>query len=217
MKSQPVQYSSVHYSEKPILWWKKRYEAEFGVGPEKERLSYVAGRVVLAHFLGRIGEKTQVRVDSEWGYLILESGRGYVSLAHTERTVYVAFALRPIGIDVEPEARNAEKALQRIASPRELEIAQAADNPQQFALKVWCSKEALSKAIGTGLRGQFSKFEVDWDRGITPFYPAAILIEGPMELAHPAVWFDSRDQECVAIASEKSLLTQAPQYLDLGL
>jgi phosphopantetheinyl transferase (holo-ACP synthase) len=76
-----------------------------------------------------------------------------VSVTHASSLVAaVASTLGPVGIDAEPCDRSA-RAVRRIAAPGEEErlFAEAARIGLPSQLALWCAKEAVGKALGTGL------------------------------------------------------------------
>ena len=77
-----------------------------------------------------------------------------VAIAHTSQFVIaLAAANAKIGVDVESISRNlSEEFTHGVFSPEELELATKAANASQAIIRFWCAKEAVSKALGTGIR-----------------------------------------------------------------
>lgn len=77
-----------------------------------------------------------------------------VAIAHTSQFVIaLAAANAKIGVDVESISRNlSEEFTYGVFSPEELEHATKAANASQAIIRFWCAKEAVSKALGTGIR-----------------------------------------------------------------
>ena len=77
-----------------------------------------------------------------------------VAIAHTAQfVVAVAAANARVGIDVESTARDlSEEFAAGVFTPEELDLAAQAANAAQAVVKFWCAKEAVSKALGTGIR-----------------------------------------------------------------
>ncbi len=77
-----------------------------------------------------------------------------IAIAHTSQfVVAVAAANARVGVDVESSSRDlSEEFTAGVFLPEELELAAAAANPSQAILRFWCAKEAVSKALGTGIR-----------------------------------------------------------------
>ena len=77
-----------------------------------------------------------------------------VAIAHTSQFVIaLAASNAKVGVDVESVARNlSEEFTYGVFSPEELELATKAANSSQAIIRFWCAKEAVSKALGTGIR-----------------------------------------------------------------
>ena len=77
-----------------------------------------------------------------------------VAIAHTSQFVIALTAANArVGVDVESANRNlSEEFTFGVFSPDELELAAKAANPSQAIIRFWCAKEAVSKALGTGIR-----------------------------------------------------------------
>ena len=92
------------------------------------------------HALGAWGDYLTTRLD--------------IAIAHTARfVVAMAAANARVGVDVESTDRDlSEEFTAGVFTPDELELAAQAANASQVVIKFWCAKEALSKALGTGIR-----------------------------------------------------------------
>lgn len=92
------------------------------------------------HPLGPWREHANVKID--------------LSIAHTEKLIVAAVvANAKIGIDVESADRSLSEDFTRgVFSPAELEIATSTGSGPETMLRFWCAKEAISKALGTGIR-----------------------------------------------------------------
>lgn len=93
-----------------------------------------------------------------------------IAIAHTSQfVVAIAGANVKIGVDVESIQRNlSEEFTAGVFNPEELELATSAVNPAQAIIKFWCAKEAVSKALGVGLRYSPKDLRVagyDFERG----------------------------------------------------
>ena len=77
-----------------------------------------------------------------------------IAIAHTAQfVVAVAAANARVGVDVESVARDlSEEFTAGVFTPEELELAAQASNASHAIIKFWCAKEAVSKALGTGIR-----------------------------------------------------------------
>ncbi len=77
-----------------------------------------------------------------------------VAIAHTSQFVIaLAAANARVGVDVESVSRNlSEEFAQGVFTPEELALAAKTPNAAQALIRFWCAKEAVSKALGTGIR-----------------------------------------------------------------
>ena len=77
-----------------------------------------------------------------------------IAIAHTNQfVVAVAAANSRVGVDVELSSRDlSEEFTAGVFTPEELELATQAASPSQAVIRFWCAKEAVSKALGTGIR-----------------------------------------------------------------
>ena len=88
----------------------------------------------------------------KWGDDLLE--KIDIAIAHTAQfVVALAAANARVGVDVESVARDlSEEFTAGVFIPEELELAANAANASQAIIRFWCAKEAVSKALGTGIR-----------------------------------------------------------------
>ncbi len=77
-----------------------------------------------------------------------------VAIAHTAQfVVAVAVSNKRVGVDVESITRDLSAEFTNgVFMPDEQELAAKALNPSQALIRFWCAKEAVSKALGTGIR-----------------------------------------------------------------
>ena len=77
-----------------------------------------------------------------------------ISIAHTAQFVVAVAAVNArIGVDVESVGRDlSEEFTAGVFTPEELELAAQGANASQAIIRFWCAKEAVSKALGTGIR-----------------------------------------------------------------
>lgn len=73
----------------------------------------------------------------------LEGSDSHISISHCHGWISLAAAPYPIGIDIEAEDRNALKIINRFASEDEKKL--CFDTVQNWALELWCAKEAVYK------------------------------------------------------------------------
>ena len=77
-----------------------------------------------------------------------------IAIAHTSRfVVAIAAANAHVGVDIESAERDlTEEFASGVFGVDELELASQAADASQATIKFWCAKEAVSKALGTGIR-----------------------------------------------------------------
>jgi phosphopantetheinyl transferase len=88
-----------------------------------------------------------------------------ISIAHSDGTAVALAVLDPgqlAGIDLENLRRRREhfEAIAFRAEERDLLAAMPEDLRQEWALRLWCAKEAVGKALGRGLSAGLLAFEV---------------------------------------------------------
>ena len=77
-----------------------------------------------------------------------------IAIAHTEQFVVAVVAANArVGVDVESVLRDlSEEFTAGVFTPDEQDLAAGAADSSQALIKFWCAKEAVSKALGTGIR-----------------------------------------------------------------
>ena len=97
-------------------------------------------------------EQGKPRAIGEWGDYL--TARIDIAIAHTSQFVIaLAAANARVGVDVESAERDlSEEFTVGVFTPEELELAAQAANSAQAVIRFWCAKEAVSKALGTGIR-----------------------------------------------------------------
>lgn len=77
-----------------------------------------------------------------------------IAIAHTAQfVVALAAANARVGVDVESVTRDlSEEFINGVFTGDELELAAQSSNSSQAFIRFWCAKEAVSKALGTGIR-----------------------------------------------------------------
>ena len=97
-------------------------------------------------------ESGKPQLVGEWKKFL--STRLDVAIAHTSKFVIaVAAANYRVGVDVESVMRNlSEEFAVGVFAPEERGLAADAPNSVQALIRFWCAKEAVSKALGVGIR-----------------------------------------------------------------
>ena len=97
-------------------------------------------------------EKGKPQAIGAWGDYL--TTRLDVAIAHTAQFVVALVAANArVGVDVESVARDlSEEFTNGVFTPEELELAANAANSANAIIRFWCAKEAVSKALGTGIR-----------------------------------------------------------------
>lgn len=92
------------------------------------------------HALGAWGDYLTTKID--------------IAIAHTAQFVIaLAAANARVGVDVESVSRDlSEEFTAAVFTHDELELAAQSPNSSQAIIRFWCAKEAVSKALGTGIR-----------------------------------------------------------------
>ena len=105
-----------------------------------------------------------------------------LAIAHTAQFVVAVVAANArVGVDVEACDRDLSEEFTRgVFTPDELELAVRAANAPSAVIRFWCAKEAVSKALGTGIRYSPRELVVDAFRPET----------GEMELKLTGQWLE---------------------------
>ena len=77
-----------------------------------------------------------------------------IAIAHTAQFVVAVVAANArVGVDVESVTRDLSSEFAAgVFTPDEMELAAQAANAAKALIRFWCAKEAVSKALGTGIR-----------------------------------------------------------------
>ncbi len=86
-----------------------------------------------------------------------------LAISHTADFVVAVFAARAhVGVDVESATRDISDEFTHGAfTSEEIALATGATNPHTTIIRFWCAKEAVSKALGTGLKYTPREMTVD--------------------------------------------------------
>ena len=114
---------------------------------------------------------------------VLKSSEIDLSIAHTSKLVVAAVAAHThIGIDIETLGRDlSDDFIRGVFTPHEIELAARCGEGPVGLLKFWCGKEAISKALGTGIRYSPQDLHID----------AADPVTGTLHIQLQGQWLDS--------------------------
>ena len=106
-----------------------------------------------------------------------------IAIAHTAQFVVAVVAAHArVGVDVEAMGRDlSDEFTKGVFLPEELALAAGATSPHAALIRFWCAKEAVSKALGTGIRYSPKEMMVDSFRPET----------GEMDIVLTGAWEDN--------------------------
>jgi 4'-phosphopantetheinyl transferase len=194
-----------------------RYRME----PDRDRftLGCAVTRLVLARLCGEPAgairlDRTCPDCGEPHGKVAVVGHPVQMSLSHSGDLIGVAFANRPVGIDVEQVNRRLDVAqlAPSVLTPAESELLLGlpiADRAEAF-IRYWTRKEALVKLAGTGLRSPLRGIEVS-----APWAPAALVDGGgaglaPAEVRLVDLAVDDGYRACLAV-NGRDPVTVRPQ------
>ena len=129
---------------------------------ERDRARFVASHAAL-HAI--VGEREVAYTDDGKPYL--RDGSLHFNLSHSGDFALIAVSPQtPVGVDIERhrERISWERIAQRFFTPREVSAMQSSAD----FYRLWVMKEAVLKAIGTGLRGGLANVECGDGMATTP-------------------------------------------------
>jgi len=189
-------------------------------------LSFYAGRASVAAALQHLGREAWVEPNPEFGYLTAVDRHGisqpdlFINISHTRQIAVAIVASTSVVGDIESLTRNASIAIRRVATEKELEgwfgksfSVGGVTLPGELAL--WSAKEAVSKAVGLGIKFGMRHFEIALTSSPPP-YEVKLGIIGPLSVPNPAVRFLLREGFLVALCAEKSALASPPEILSVS-
>ncbi|HEY3520805.1 MAG TPA: 4'-phosphopantetheinyl transferase superfamily protein, partial [Rhodanobacteraceae bacterium] len=137
-------------------------------------------------------------VDGWWRESLIEAPR--VSLAHDVVSCMAAVAApdQPVGVDLERigKLQRPELVVDSLAAEEKPLVAGLDGDAQaERVLRLWCAKEAASKCLGTGLRGE------PWAFRVVPADPDFSKCEVVHEAGTVAVTIDRRGAAIIAVGS----------------
>lgn len=150
-----------------LLPWLPNHERARAAGMTRERRrgQFVAGRALLrwrfSQRLGRAPDAVPIICEPTGRPMLAMEGCGGISLAHTSGWVVMAEAPGSVGVDVESTTVDRPCELARTwFTPAEARAICAAPDAAACLRRFWVAKEAVLKALGTGLSVSLSAFEV---------------------------------------------------------
>jgi 4'-phosphopantetheinyl transferase len=121
---------------------------------ERRRTSFVMGRnaarLAASAWTGSRPEEIEIGIEAS-GAVTLVSHPCSLSIAHSGELAMAVISARQVGVDLERSRPVARGLVERISSPEEQERLNESGLPN-VPLACWTLKEAVLKAIGTGLR-----------------------------------------------------------------
>ncbi len=121
----------------------------FESAPLMGKTGHEAGRQLLRRLCG----DREIAV-TERGKPYFKDSNLHFSISHTKSRVFCVVTDCPVGIDAEELTRDIDLRLaDKILSPTEKALFDAAEDKRLTLLKFWVLKEAQAKATGAGLRG----------------------------------------------------------------
>ncbi len=149
-------------------------------------------REILAHELGMTAKDVPIVIDSMGKPMLAAPWQDlHFNLSHCDGLAVVALSRdAPVGIDIEHETRAAALPECETSFCHPAELASLPDKTPDRAialLDLWTAKEALLKALGTGLTSAPEKLRIDFTT--CPFRAAADPFEAriPEQRLHPLV------------------------------
>ena len=132
---------------------------------------FIAGRAALRYVLAELTGTTPEAIEfvyGEHGKPALKPGGLHFNLSHSEnRAIIGVTRAAPVGVDI--ERINADRARPEIAArffaPQEIQALAilSGDAYANGFFQIWSRKEAVLKAVGTGIGGGLSSFSVPLD------------------------------------------------------
>ena len=138
---------------------------------EKDAQQYIQTRAVLRHLLGQYLSEAPSAISflqNEYGKPYVASKPAfYFNVSHTDRMALLGFTrVAALGVDVENTERavEAELVARHFFAPAEVERLQSVPIEDLSAAfyRCWTRKEAIIKALGTGLAFPLKEFEVEF-------------------------------------------------------
>ena len=192
--------------------WAKRSD------PPPSRLHHLAGRAAAKDAITALTGATAQPADVEIGTdargrpVVCWDGPPFqVSIAHSGGTAVALAGTGPdaarLGVDIERRGTRSESFASTAFDPDELgllaSLSHAADQ-EEWALRLWCAKEAVGKAVGTGLLdgpGSVTLAEVDFETGQVLARVHGSLARAAADLENTAVMVATWADDSLVIAT----------------
>lgn len=103
-------------------------------------------------------------IKNKYGKKYLENSNLYFNISHSNEIIAICFDDVECGIDIEDSSkeRRFTEIVKRYFTYYEQKIFDNCNQKQECFYKIWTSKEAYSKLLGTGINGYFHDFkEID--------------------------------------------------------
>ena len=198
------------------------------VGKSETRIfSHYAGRCAAAVLLAKQSLDAFVVPNSAYGFLQIADANykiipeQFLNISHTRDIAVAVLGPSPVGIDIEACARPiSRRVLERVSLESELNLLKDekiifwnGECPSPVAL--WSSKEAVSKAVGLGLKFGMKVFEI----GLSPSgkFPVTIKAKGPFHLHSPMVQLLIDEEYAITICAETEILKRGLRKIEVTL
>lgn len=180
--------------------------------------SFYAGRCAAAEVLGHRAISAWVVPNPAYGFLQLADDQlrvvpnWFINISHTDKIAVAVLATVPVGVDVEATARPiSRRVLERVSTPRELASLVPGPFPCPPGIRLWSAKEAVSKAVGLGIKFGMKVFEIATrDRGVMP---VEISCEGPFEVSNPGVESFIDGEYVISICADRAVLARGVETI----
>jgi len=196
---------------------------------EARNRAFHAGRAAVAELFRALQIEAWVEPNPFFGYLNAVCADGtsfpnlFVNISHTEQVAVAAASPYPIGVDIESIYRDASRAVRRVSTDEELQVAlgarlEAGGEPLPGEVALWSAKEAVSKAVGLGIKFGMQDFVIDFGTGSKPnsAFPVRLLRQGPLNLVSPAVALTRFEHFLIAVCTEEPVLRRGVGEVPLG-
>lgn len=153
----------------------------------QHRRRFIAARGILRELLGNYLQISPDNLEFEYGdrgkpRLAVSMGDSSLqfNISHSQEYALYGFTNdHPIGVDLEylREMEDVAKIAERFFSPQESKLIASLHSEQQQRVffKLWTTKEAFLKAIGTGLAGSLASLDISLDQWE---HPILLSIQG---------------------------------------